>query len=303
MLNTDSRPKVSRFPRPIASTLILAFTFSLAVSETSAQVPACKPPAYNFVTLKAPFPGVDQTLAYGINDLGSIVGVYNDTTGPHGFVLDGATYTPINVPFPEAQNTVAFGINIFRQIVGTYTAGGITHGYLLNNGTFTPIDYPASGVIATFPRAINALGQVAGFYDDAAGSHGFFMSQGKFTAINVPFAGVSWTQALGTNDRSEIIGSYGTSDGKIHGFGRTAGGFIQGFDLPPAGSVQTVAYALNNREQIAGAGFLYDSGVLFTLTELNPSAVSASTIGVNDLGQMVGVYGGSPENGFLMTPK
>ena len=315
MFNTDSYawPARVRLPRSIASTLILTFlilafliltlTLGLAVSEAGAQVPACKPPAYNFVTLKAPFAGVDQTLAYGINDVGSVVGDYHDAAGSHGFVLDGSTYTPLNVPFSGAQDTVAFGINIFRQIVGSYTITGITHGFLLSSGKYTAIDYPASGVIATFARSINALGQIAGFYVDAAGAHGFLLSQGKFTAINVPFAGVSWTQAMGLNDRSEIIGTYGTSDGRIHGFGRTSGGFIQGFDKPPVGSVQTLAYALNNREQIAGSNFLYDSGVLFDLTQLNPSAVNASTIGANDLGQMVGIYGASTESGFLMTPK
>ena len=305
MFNTDSDARRARvrLPRRIASTLILTFTLSLAASQAGAQVPACKPPAYNFVTLKAPFPGVDQTLAYGINDVGSVVGDYHDASGSHGFILDGSTYTPINVSLPGAQDTVATGINIFRQIVGNYDAGGITHGFLLSNGSFTRIDYPASGVIATFARAINALGQIAGFYVDAAGAHGFLLSQGKFTAINVPFAGVSWTQAMGLNDRSEIIGTYGTSDGRIHGFGRTSGGVIQGFDKPPVGSVQTLAYALNNREQIAGSNFLYDNGVLFDLTELNPNAVNASAIGANDLGQLVGIYGSSTESGFLMTPK
>jgi hypothetical protein len=303
MLNTDSNIGLKRIhvPQCIASAFILTFAFSLTMSEARAQVPACKPPAYTFVTLRAPFPGVDQTLAYGINDLESVVGDYHDSAGSHGFVLDGSTYTPINVPFSGGQDTVAFGINIFRQIVGAYTVAGITHGFLLSNGSYTSIDYPSSGVIATFPRAINALGQIAGFYFDAAGSHGFLLSQGKFTAIN--FAGASWTQALGINDRSERVGTYGTSDSRIHGFGRTAAGSMEGFDLPPTGSVQTLAYALNNREQIAGSNFLYDSGVLFTLTELNPSAVNASVIGANDLGQLVGVYGGSPENGFLMKPK
>lgn len=306
MLNTassDAQRARNRVLICIASLSILLSVLGITAPEASAQVPACKPPVYSFVTLKAPFSGVDQTLAYGINDIGSVVGDYHDATGSHGFVLDGSTYTPINVSLPGAQDTVAFGINIFRQIAGIYTIAGVTHGFLLNNGTFTTIDYPGSGVSATFARGINALGQVAGFYVDAAGSHGFLFSQGKFTAINISLPGVAWTQALGINDRSEMVGSYGTTDGRIHGFGRAADGLIESFDLPPVGSVQTVAYALNNRHQIAGANFLYDSGVLFTLTELSSSAVNASVSGANDLGQLVGIYGNSTESAFLMTPQ
>ena len=65
-------------------------------------------------------PGANQTLAYGINDAGQIVGV--SWNGPHGFLLSGGVYTSIDVP--GAVETYAAGINDAGQVVGRYFEGG-----------------------------------------------------------------------------------------------------------------------------------------------------------------------------------
>jgi hypothetical protein len=97
------------------------------------------------------YPGASSTIAYGINDSGTIVGYYGDANGwQHGFTLSGTNYTTTN--YPGALFTIANGINNTGTIVGYYgdTKGG-TYAFLAvsdasvvngacgpaNNGVFT----------------------------------------------------------------------------------------------------------------------------------------------------------------------
>ncbi len=154
---TPSRGR--KIPRIWSTLILLAVTAAAAEPFQAAARDASQDRhGYKFVKLDAPFPGVDQTLGYGINDLGMVVGKYNDTAGDHGFLMEDGTYTPIDVPFAGAQNTTAFGINNRRQIVGSYTVGEIGHGFLLKDEVFTPIDFPAPGVTQTQARGINDQG-------------------------------------------------------------------------------------------------------------------------------------------------
>src|SRR5580692_7352881 len=60
--------------------------------------------------------GATASAAYGINDTGTIVGFYTDSSGAtHGFLLRGETYTTLDVP--GASSTVALGINNKGSIV------------------------------------------------------------------------------------------------------------------------------------------------------------------------------------------
>src|SRR5215217_4682083 len=67
---------------------------------------------------------VTLTAACGINNRGQIVGLYNDESGQHGFLLSGGTYTTINFPGASTQGTQAQGINNRGDIVGVYSVNG-----------------------------------------------------------------------------------------------------------------------------------------------------------------------------------
>ena len=63
------------------------------------------------------FPGATVTEALGLNNLGQVVGFYNDAAGnPHGFIYSGGVFTALNDP--GATQTTVNGINNFGQIVG-----------------------------------------------------------------------------------------------------------------------------------------------------------------------------------------
>ena len=85
-----------------------------------------------------------------INDRGEIVGVCEDATGVHGFLLRRGRFRRIDVP--DGRATVAFGINNQGDVVGRYIDGSdVMHGFLLRRGRFTTIDPPGS--IQPLPRA------------------------------------------------------------------------------------------------------------------------------------------------------
>ena len=85
-------------------------------------------------TLDVPGSLSSSTTADGINDLGQIVGYYQDAArNGHGFLYDQGNYTPLDVP--GAYITYATGINASGQIVGYYgDAAGRTHLTRLNYG-------------------------------------------------------------------------------------------------------------------------------------------------------------------------
>ncbi len=289
----------------LIATVTIVLTSHLAFAQG-----ACNPKTYKFITLRAPFPGTEQTLAFGINDLGVVVGEYDTLTGEHAFLLQDGKYTSFDVPLPGAVDTAATGINILGQVVGNYTAKGITHGFLKNGGTFLTLDYPAPNVVYTFPRAVNALGQIVGFYYVGTQSHAFLYQAGQYFNIDVPFAASCCSVALGINDRGEIVGAYtDNTNSRILGFARSATGTFVSVALPfPGGALETQAYGISNGQNIVGGGFLYEADTFIPLGNLNPQAANAVGIGINDLGEITGILNGIPgdpsgEAGFLMIPQ
>ena len=62
--------------------------------------------------------GGTNTDPVGINNLGQIVGSYQDATGTHGFLFSNGIYTTIDGPL--GNYTELHGINDYGQIVGFY---------------------------------------------------------------------------------------------------------------------------------------------------------------------------------------
>ena len=199
----------------------------------------------------APYAGVTDTVASGINDAGQVVGTYVVGFHSHGFALSD-DYTMIDVPdgadtrvnginnagqivgtvgpvcfllgddgftefsVPNAVNSGAFGINDTGQIVGSVRYDFVQNGGFVrdSDGSFSYFAVP--GADFTFASGINNLGQVVGtYYGD--GVHGFLLSDGQFTTIDVP--GSSATYATGINDAGQIVGYFYDQNGiDVHGF-------------------------------------------------------------------------------------
>jgi uncharacterized membrane protein len=246
----------------------------------------------------------------------------------HGFLLDRDVFTTID--HPEAvDETAVLGINRRGEMVGGYVdAEGTVRSFLLDDGVFTPIEHPDAGA-ATIAFGLNDRSQVVGTYIDADGrGHGFLRDMGRgvrdegvFTTIDHPDAGSepgTGTAAFGVNDRGRIVGTYIDPGGAVHGFVRDKGrrarrdeGAFTIIDSP--GAVDTLALAINNRDQIVGAsidaentkrGFLLQEGEFTTID--HPDATSevegggTALYGLSDRGQIVGQYSDSSCHGFLL---
>src|SRR5262249_8432943 len=100
-----------------------------------------------YTQIDHPLAGPDcGTDAYGINDLGQVVGNYY-TAGcqQHGYLLANGHFTPID--HPNAIATAVFGINVSGQIVGTWVdVNGVAHGYVAS---------PTHSYTATIQQPIN----------------------------------------------------------------------------------------------------------------------------------------------------
>ncbi len=164
------------------------------------------------------FPGATATFLQDLNDSGTIVGTYTDTSGIfHGFRLNAGNFTTID--FPGAVATVAGGINNLGQIVGNYDdVSGITHGFLLSAGNFTTIDFPGTSDLTT-ASGISANGEIVGFFFDNNGVlHGFSLIAGNFSTVDFP--GAFLTEAFRVNEAGQIVGIYNLAG--QHGYLATA---------------------------------------------------------------------------------
>jgi len=76
-----------------------------------------------------------ETFAFGINNLGQVVGSFNNCVNcgnQNGFLYSNGTYTTLNVP--GATLTVPRAINDSGQIVGYYYSGTAFAPFLYSNG-------------------------------------------------------------------------------------------------------------------------------------------------------------------------
>lgn len=107
------------------------------------------------------YPGSSYTAALGVNSNGDVVGLYQVSSGPHGFLYSNGQYETLDDP-GKAGNE-ATGINDNGDVVGLYIdSSGNTHGYTDIGGTFTSVDYP--GAQSTYAESISNDGEVAGWY-------------------------------------------------------------------------------------------------------------------------------------------
>lgn len=202
------------------------------------------------------FPNATETECNDINNVGVIVGHYVDSSGNnHGFArINGAMQT---VDVPSAAATYLYGVNDNGTAVGWYVdASNITHGFAITrSGTVTTIDPP--GTTLTNAWSINSKGVIVGAYTNSAGTYnGFILSGGKYTTYTAP-NGALLTEMTGINDAGDIVGIFDDSTGEEHGFSLVKGKFTQ-IDYPGSGIVVTATDRVNNLGEIVG---LYGTNV------------------------------------------
>jgi hypothetical protein len=121
-------------------------------------------------------PWSDDTFAFGMNDMGDVVGAYPANDTDYGFELSGGVYTSIQVP--GSFSTAATAINNSGEIVGWYcptSECNTQRGFILKGGVYSTIAVPEAMI--TIPYNLSDAGVIAGnYYDGKLGtalSYGF----------------------------------------------------------------------------------------------------------------------------------
>jgi probable HAF family extracellular repeat protein len=258
----------------------------------------------------APDSAFDETLAYGINQLGHVTGTgFIASTGElHALVFaNGAIRDLGMLGFPYGADGVA--INNSDQVAATGYGPGY-HALLYSNSHVTVLGNLEGR--SSEGLAINNLGHIVGrAMTEEGGYVGFTYIGGAFAAM----AGGA-SRAVGINDSDQIVGSMGyywTYGGYVHGVNHAflySGGTFT--DLGSVGGgphTDTEALGINNAGQVVGYStaadgtkhaFLYSGSSMQDLGTIAP--YYAFPVAINGSGMIVGnlqTYVGGPVGGFI----
>lgn len=236
-------------------------------------------------------PGGAASQAYGINNLGQVVG-NDDGSGETAFEYTNGSLQALNLP---GSGGGAMGINDSGQIVGEYYLGG----FLYSGGTMQ--------TIPLIPSAINNAGQIVGdarTIGMAGQMHGFLYQGGNLTDLGT--LGGPTSTAAAINNAGKVVGSAQLTNGNSHAFLYTNGAMQ---DLGTLGGADSEALAINNLGQVVGdstlpgssneEAFLYSNGKMTDLGGFGGGSSEAE--GINDAGEIVGyaVAPGVGDRAFL----
>jgi len=207
--------------------------------------------SYSYRTFENP--GATVTLVFGLNTRGELVGGDNSIPGRHAFLLNHESLISLDASGTLGTHlSFARGVNDQGDVVGAYfDDDGNEHGFLLKKDVLTTIDVPFSGSVGTQLNAINNSGVIVGTWvDDAFTAHGFVYQNGNFAHLDYP--GALDTFPSGISARGEIVGNWDTDQSTIgHGFLIYRGQFVS-IDVPDAAADSTAANGVNERGQIVG---------------------------------------------------
>lgn len=253
------------------------------------------------------FPGGNYSRAYGINDLGEVVGTADV---PEVFTSQAFLW------LPEAAYGLPAGLNNLGTMGGSYSiaqainnSGQITgradrelggHAFLWENGTMLDLGDLSDGEGDSLGNGINEAGQVVG-ETETEGWIQAFLWDGAMATIDDEARD---SEATDINEAGHIVGLWKNEEGADRAFYladgiRTDLGMLDGSHAP-SGGAGSRAYALNDANQIVGSShnvegtfasaFIYLFEPAYGLPAgMNAIADDGSTAyGINNHGQVVG---------------
>jgi probable HAF family extracellular repeat protein len=245
-------------------------------------------------------PGGTQSLAYGINNSGQVVGDSTFAGSPfsHAFLWDATNGMQDLGTLPGDSGSRAQGINDFGQVVGiSYTDFSAPHAFLWDavNGMHALGTLPGDSGSSAF--GINNSGQVIGksFIPNTPMIHAFLWdaTNGMHALGTLP--GDSGSSAFGINNSGQVVGhSFLAGTGVFHAFLWDAVHGMQALGTLPGDSGST-AYGINDSGQVVGKSvgfgthaFLWDAvHGMQDLGTLTPGGGAYAT-GINSNTQVIG---------------
>lgn len=157
--------------------------------------------------------------AYGINDLGQVVGQYTTSTGvSNGFVTGAGGQGAIDVSSASAASVSLTGINANGQYAGT--ADGPTAVTSGPGGTgLQPLTPPDA--VASIATAINSSGQVLAVAYTSDSGYTFLTGP---NGQGISQVGPTFGTGLGLNNQGDVVGQVFVESGEARGFLALANG-------------------------------------------------------------------------------
>jgi probable HAF family extracellular repeat protein len=277
-------------------TMLAAAVGGLLAASTVSQAKAA---GYLFTDIDVPgsLPGsTGFSTNLGINNLGQIVGTYNDNQGhSDGFLYSGGKYVTIDAP--GATDTYLYGINDAGHILGASfdLATGKDYVFIDDHGSFKNIvDISNPSEFFFSPTAINNKDEIFAYL----GGDGYGILDAQVVITSLDLSGASGNAfPSGFNDLGQLTGTV-CDDNVCNGFIDTNASFAE-FTVPDAAGY-TAGGGINDQGEVAGVyfdnvgvrGFLYANGHFTTIDDPNASLEMGGTdpTAINNSGQIAGFY-------------
>ncbi len=273
----------------------------LAVPLGTNLLTAAELPHYRFVAIPLPVPSE----ALGINDEGLATGAYVDpvTGGWTSFVLESGHLTT-GIEIHGSTDTILGPANIWGVESGNY--GNETNQRPvfrdIARGTYAPLP-EIPGMPFNEDNGCNDFGHAVGVAyvsgDINLGGNGngtnWFWDGRHYSFFSVP--GATYGASVGgLNDWDQISGYYVDGTGTPYGFIKDGTNYTT---LAAPGAAYTIGGSINNEGVVTGLyvnpdtshhGFIWSKGQFFTVDANVPGSIGTEWIGINDDGDLAGIY-------------
>ena len=204
--------------------------------------------------------GGNYSVAYGINDMGQVVGESTARTSQgHAFITgpDGVGMTALGTLGSFSR---AFGINDMGQVAGVAEFSTLRfHAFITGPDGADMTDLGTLGGDYSYAFGINDAGQVVGQSTTDTGlTHAFITGPAGVGMTDLGTLGGDYSVAWGINDMGQVVGESYTANGQGHAFitgpdgvGMTDLGSVVN---PPTGFAFYSATAINNHGQLVAMG-------------------------------------------------
>jgi uncharacterized membrane protein len=166
-----------------------------------------------------------ETVPTGINDAGTVAGIFVDRNFNYGVFVRAADGTFSHFHAPNGGQIVGLSIDSRGDVTGWYWDRSGSHGFVRTaHGTLRALNSPPD--IACIPTSINDAGDITGFCN-VNQSYGAFWGafvqerNGRFFRLDVPST-IQVVRPSGINSAREITGTYNPAgEYTTHAFLRT----------------------------------------------------------------------------------